>query len=219
LEVGESPVGATFQTVRYRRCEQETIPENTWCGGSVLVYAHAAYGGWQQYQRQEFTLFSEFLCQVQTPSLEFGLVFIDGFSVEAPLQDDPTTSIRRSKLFRSRASIVFISGQVELDASMGITHHMLLTNFLDHGAKGVVGASRAIDRLRARVVVDRFSEVHQRNPNWTVAEILRQLRSDAWEALDNEVNEDTCANYLATFSHIYYGDPLTILRLVPEDDP
>jgi nucleoside phosphorylase len=219
LEVGESPVGATFQTVRYQQREQEAIPESTCCGGGVLVYAHAAYDGWQQYQRQEFTLFSEFLCQVQTPSSEFGLVFIDGFSIEAPLHDDPTTLIRRSKLFRSRGSIVFISGQVDLDASMGVTHHMLLTKFLDYGAKGIVGISRPIDRLRARTVVDQFSEVHRQNPDCTVPEILRQLRSNAWEALDNEVNEDTCAIYLATFSHIYYGDPLTVLRLLPQGDP
>jgi nucleoside phosphorylase len=219
LEAGKSPVGVTFQTVRYRQMAVETTPENTCCGGGILVYAHAAYGGWQQYQRQEFALFPEFLSQMQKPTVEFGLVFIDGYSFEAPLQSSPTAYIKRSKLFKNRASIVFISGQVDLDVSIGVTHQMLLANFLDYGAKGVVGISRPIKQVQARAVVDRFSEAHQRNPDWTVAEILRQLRSDAWEALDNEVNEDTCANYLATFSHIYYGDPLTVLRLVPEDDP
>jgi nucleoside phosphorylase len=219
LEAGESPVGVTFQTVRYRSMAVETVPENTYCGGGILVYANAAYGGWQQYQRQEFALFPEFLSQMQKSTVEFGLVFIDGYSFEAPLQSSPTAYIKRSKLFKNRASIVFISGQVDLDVSIGVTHQMLLTNFLDYGAKGVVGVSRPIAGSQARVVVDRFSEAHQRNPDWTVAEILRQLRSDAWEALDNEVNEDTCANYLATFSHIYYGDPLTVLRLVPEDNP
>jgi nucleoside phosphorylase len=219
LEAGESPIGVTFQTVRYRQTSLETTPENTCCGGGILVYANAAYGGWQQYQRQEFSMFPEFLNQMQKPTLEFGLVFIDGYSFEAPLQSSPTAYIKRSKLFKNRASIVFISGHVDLDVSIGVTHQMLLTNFLDYGAKGVVGVSRPIDRLRARTVVDQFSEVHRQNPDCTVPEILRQLRSNAWEALDNEVNEDTCAIYLATFSHIYYGDPLTVLRLIPQDDP
>ncbi|MEP0883729.1 5'-methylthioadenosine/S-adenosylhomocysteine nucleosidase [Trichocoleus sp. ST-U3] len=213
LELGKKPVGVAFQTVRQRQIESEAAPMNPCCGGGVLVYAHAEYGEWQRYQRQQFTVFQEFLSQMQKPATEFGLVFIDGFSVEEPLKSSPTAYIKRSKLFKSGTSIVFISGQLHLDASIDLSHRTLLTNFLEHGAKGIVGTLRRIDRIRAKEVVEQFSDEHRRHPEWTVPEILRGLRERVWEALEDEVNENTCAAYLATFLHVYYGNPMTRLQL------
>jgi len=213
LESGKKPVGVSFQTVRQRQIEPESIPVNACCGGGVLVYAHAKYGGWQGYKRQQFTVFQEFLSQMQKPATEFGLVFIDGFSVEEPLKSSPIAYIKRSRLFKLGTSIVFISGQLHLDASIGLTHRMLLTNFLEHGAKGIVGTLRPINRARAKEVVEQFSEEHRQHPEWTIPEILRQLRQRVWEALEDEVNENTCAAYLATFLHVYYGNPTTRLQL------
>ncbi|PSB23147.1 hypothetical protein C7B76_01075 [filamentous cyanobacterium CCP2] len=213
LESGAKPVGVAFQTVRQRQMEPEAAPLNACCGGGVLVYAHAKYGGWQRYQRQQFTVFQEFLSQMQKPATEFGLVFIDGYSVEEPLKSSPTAYIKRSKLFRSGTSIVFISGQLHLDASIGLTHRTLLTNFLEHGAKGIVGTLRRIDRVRAKEVVELFSEEHRQHPDRTIPEILRRLRGRVWEALEDEVSENTCASYLATFLHVYYGNPMTRLQL------
>lgn len=217
LESGKKPVGVAFQTVRQRQIESEAAPMNPCCGGGVLVYAHAEYGGWQRYQRQQFTVFQEFLSQMQKPATEFGLVFIDGFSVEEPLKSSPTAYIKRSKLFKGGTSIVFISGQLHLDAAIGLTHRTLLTNFLQHGAKGIVGTLRRIDRIRAKEVVEQFSDEHRRHPEWTVPEILRRLRERVWEALEDEVNENTCAAYLATFLHVYYGNPMTRLQLAPAE--
>jgi nucleoside phosphorylase len=213
LESGAKPVGVAFQIVRQKQMELEVAPVNACCGGGVLVYAHAKYGGWQRYQRQQFTVFQEFLSQMQKPATEFGLVFIDGFSVEEPLKSSPTAYIKRSKLFRSGTSIVFISGQLHLDASIGLTHRMLLTNFLEHGAKGIVGTLKRIDRAKAKEVVELFSEEHRQHPEWTIPEILRRLRERMWEALEDEVNENTCASYLATFLHVYFGNPMTRLQL------
>lgn len=212
LESGVKPVGVAFQTVRQRQME-EVAPVSACCGGGVLVYAHAKYEGWQRYQRQQFTVFQEFLSQMQKPATEYGLVFIDGYSVEEPLKSSPTAYIKRSKLFRSGTSIVFISGQLHLDASIGLTHRTLLTNFLEHGAKGIVGTLKRLDRARAKEVVDLFSEEHRQHPEWTVPEILRRLRERLWEALEDEVNENTCAAYLATFLYVYYGNPMTRLQL------
>jgi nucleoside phosphorylase len=217
LESGKKPVGVAFQIVRQRQIEAEAISVNPCCGGGVLVYAHAEYGGWQRYQRQQFTVFQEFLSQMQKPTAEFGLVFIDGFSVEEPLKSSPTAYIKRSKLFKGGTSIVFISGQLNLDAAIGLTHRTLLTNFLEYGAKGIVGTLRRVDRTRAKEVVDQFSDEHRRHPEWTVPEILRRLRERMWEALEDEVNANTCAAYLATFLHVYYGNPMTRLQLTPAE--
>ncbi|MEM9007067.1 MAG: 5'-methylthioadenosine/S-adenosylhomocysteine nucleosidase [Cyanobacteria bacterium P01_F01_bin.86] len=216
LESGAKPVGVVFQTVRqWQKMEPKTMPVTACCGGGVLVYAHERYGGWHGYEQRPFTVFQEFLRQMQTPEEEFGLVFIDGFSVEEPLRNSPTAYIKRSKLFKSGTSIVFISGQLHLDASIGLkTHRALLTNFLEHGAKGVVGTLRGVERSRAKEVVEQFSEEHRQNPEWTVPEILRRIRERVWEALEDEVNENNCAAYLTTFLHVYYGNPITRLQLV-----
>ncbi len=213
LESGKKPVGVAFQTVRQRQIESEAAPMSSYCGGGVLVYAHAEYGGWQRYQRQQFTVFQEFLSQMQKTAAAFGLVFIDGFSVEEPLKSSLTAYIKRSKLFKSGTSIVFISGQLNLDASIGLSHRTLLTNFLEHGAKGIVGTLRRVDRIRAKDVVEQFSDEHRQHSEWTVPEILRRLRERVWESLEDEVNENTCAAYLATFLHVYYGNPMTKLQL------
>ena len=218
LESGEKPVGVAFQTVRQRQIEPEAASVNACCGGGVLVYAHAKYGGWQGYQRQQFTVFQEFLSQMQKPAAAYGLVFIDGFSVEEPLKSSPTVYIKRSKLFKSGTSIVFISGQLQLDTSISLTHRTLLDHFIEYGAKGIVGTLRRVDRARAKAVVDQFSEEHRQHPEWTVPEILRQLRKRVWKALEDEVNENTCASYLSTFLHVYYGNPMIRLQLASVKD-
>jgi hypothetical protein len=89
-----------------------------------------------------------------------------------------------------------------------------LNDFLEYGAKGIIGTLRQVDRARAKEVVDLFLEEHRQHPEWTVPEILRRLRERVWEALDDEVNENTCASYLATFLHVYYGNPMIKLQLV-----
>jgi nucleoside phosphorylase len=213
LKLEEKPVGVAFQTVRQRRTESESVPVDFCCGGKILVYAHAGYKGWHQYQQEKFTVFQEFLSQMQKPSAEFGLVFIDGFSFEEPLKKRLDVYLENSKLFNSHPSIVFISGQIDLDASIALTHRAWLNDFLEYGAKGIVGTLRQVDRARAKKVVDQFSHEHRRHPEWTVPEILRRLRERVWEALEDEVNENTCAAYLATFLHVYYGNPMTVLQL------
>lgn len=60
-------------------------------------------------------------------------------------------------------------------------------------------------------VVELFSDEYQRHPEWTVPELLRRLCEQAWETLENEVNENTCGAYLAIFLHVYYGNPMTRL--------
>jgi len=213
LKLEKKPVGVAFQTVRQRRIESESVPVDFCCGGGILVYAHAAYRGWQPYQQKQFTVFQEFLNQMQKPSAEFGLIFIDGFSFEEPLKKPLDVYLENSKLFNNRPSIVFISGQIDLDASISLTHRAWLNDFLEYGAKGIVATLRQVDRARAKEVVNQFSDEHRRHPEWTVPEILRRLRERVWEALEDEVNKNTCEAYLATFLHVYYGNPMTKLQL------
>jgi nucleoside phosphorylase len=216
LKLRDKPIGVVFRTVRTVRLWQTDLESGSvdfCCGGEILVYAYAAHRAWKQYQQKHFTVFQEFLRQIQKPSAEFGLVFIDGFSFEEPLKKPLDVYLENSRLFNSRSSIVFISGQINLDASIALTYRAWLSDFLEYGAKGVVATLRQVDRARAKEVVELFSEEHQQHPEWTVSEILRRLRERMWEALEDEVNENTCASYLATFLHVYFGNPMTRLQL------
>jgi nucleoside phosphorylase len=211
-KIEEIPVGVAFQTVRQRRIETEA-PVDSCCGGGILGYTYDEYRGWQQYQQKRFTVFQEFLRQMQNPSTDFGLVFIDGFSFEEPLRKPLDVYLENSKLFSSRPCIVFVSGHMNLDTSITPSYRSWLNDFLEYGAKGIIGTLRQVDRARAKEVVDRFSEEHRQHPEWTVPEILRRLRERVWEAWKDEVNESTCSSYLATFLHVYYGNPMTRLQL------
>ena len=218
LKLKEKPVGVAFRTARQRQIEPELVSVDFCCGGGILGYACAEYRGWQQYQQKRFTVFQDFLRQMQNPSTDFGLVFIDGFSFEETLRKPLDVYLENSKLFNSRPCIVFVSGQMNLDTSITPSYRSWLNDFLEYGAKGIIGTLRQVDRARAKEFVEQFSKELssvecRKHPEWTIPEILRRLRERVWEAWKDDVNENTCASYLATFLHVYYGNPTTRLQL------
>lgn len=81
--------------------------------GKPLAYSEEIHPNGQK----RFIVFQEFLRQMQNPSAEFDLVFIDGFSFEETLKKPLDVYLENSKLFNSRPSIVFMSGKINLDDS------------------------------------------------------------------------------------------------------
>lgn len=220
LEVDGVPLGAAMQTIHQCPDIQKSDAVEHCCQGAVLAYTTAQTHGWQtSYSYQYCSEFPEFLGNLQRPQTDYGLVFIDGFGVQESLQLNPTASIKRSALFKSRSSIVFVNGQLTFDKSVALSHSMFLTLFLRHGARGVIGTLKWVKAEAAEKVVETFftlfKEQSQNRP-LTVPAILRQMRQQANERLNNEVLTDKiCALYLATFLYVYYGNPLTILQLTP----
>ncbi|MGK7877058.1 MAG: hypothetical protein AB4426_28335 [Xenococcaceae cyanobacterium] len=53
------------------------------------------------------------------------------------------------------------------------------------------------------------------SPNLSVAAILRKLRFSVVENLPAEPTIQDLLHFIYTFMYVYYGNPMTILRLIP----
>ncbi|MEH1826725.1 MAG: 5'-methylthioadenosine/S-adenosylhomocysteine nucleosidase [Nostoc sp.] len=215
LELDKTPLGAVLQTVRCRPLESETSPVDPGCKGRILLYAKPEYSELESFQPHKLSDFTDFLKNLQQPQSEFGLVFIDGSSFTEPL-NIPTVYLKYSKLFKARSSVVFIGGQLLLDGTMILRFRNFLKAFVTYGAKGVVGTLKTIDANKAAIVVNSFFTEYQKDPTSTIPELLRRLRQQAVQRLEEEVFTDENGEfYLATFMHVYYGNPMTVMQLVP----
>ena len=221
LEVDEKPLGIALQTVRFCPAIPEADIVEHCCRGGVLAYASASNQPWQTaYLFQRHAEFYEFLGNLQTSKADYGLVYIDGLGLQAMLQKNPTVFIKRSHLFKSRASLVFVNGQISFHESLSLSHAAFLTLFLRYGAKGVIGSLRRVDIEAAQQVVEMFFDwLKKQSPDLpvTVPALLKQMRQQAYERLNEEVSGEACALYLATFLYVYYGNPRTLLHLTPAD--
>lgn len=222
LEVEGMPLGVAVQTIHHCPDIQTNDIAEPCCRGGVLAYAAAASQSWQAtYRFHYYSEFREFLSNLKTSQIDYGLVYIDGLELRAALQQNPTASIKRSRLFRSRASLVFVNGQMAFDESVPLSHSAFLTLFLRYGARGVIGSLKRVNTEAAQQVVEMFfSGRKEQNPDVqvTVPTILQRMRQQVYKRLDEEDSSDElCALYLATFLYVYYGHPQTLLHLTPAD--
>jgi len=214
MELDGHPLGAVMQTVRCRTVEPETTPVQPCCEGQVLMYANPKYSELKSFQRCHLSDFQQFLDNLQQPEADFGLVFIDGSSLPEPLTS-LTARLKRSRLFKTRSSVVFVGGQLSLDGTDIRRYRKFFTTFLTYGAKGVVGTLKAVeDNKTAQVVSSLFAE-YRKHPELTMPELLHRLRQQAAQRLEEEVLTDENGGfYLAAFMHVYYGNPMAILKLL-----
>ncbi len=214
LELDGHPLGTVMQTVRCRAVEPETIPMQQCCEGQVLMYAKPEYSELQGFQRCHLSDFQRFLDNLQQPEVDFGLVFIDGSSLPE-LLTSLTARLKRSRLFKTRSSVVFVGGQLSLDGTDIRRYRKFFTTFLTYGAKGVVGTLKAIEDSKTAPVVSSLFAEYRKHPELTMPELLHRLRQQAAQRLEDEVLTDENGGfYLAAFMHVYYGNPMAILKLL-----
>lgn len=221
LEVNEMPLGIALQTIRSSPDISGVDTAEPCCRGGVLAYASASDQPWQTaYSFQCHAEFREFLGHLQTSKADYGLVYIDGLGLQPALQHNPTAFIKRARLFKSRASLVFVNGQLSFDKSLSLSHAAFLTLFLRYGARGVIGSLRKVNTEAAQQVVEIFFDwLKKQSPDLqvTVPAMLKQMRQQAYERSIEEGTDEAYALYLATFLYIYYGNPKTLLHLTPAD--
>jgi nucleoside phosphorylase len=223
LQVGEIPLGVAVQTIH--ECAGISKPNamTPCCQGEVLAYASTGTQRWQTaYRHRHHSEFEEFLRHLQQPQTDYGLVYIDAMNLREKLRLNPTAFIKRSRLLKTRASLVFVAGQVSFDESLPLNHAKFLHLFLRYGAKGVIGCLKRVDTNAARQIAEIFFAGFKQQPSdspATVPAMLRQMRQNVHDRLNNEeLCDDLCALYLATFLYVYYGDPQTLLHLIPADN-
>lgn len=87
------------------------------------------------------------------------------------------------------------------------------TFFLENGAVGVIGTlCKVIDKYAAIISSNFFTE-YKKNPNLSVATILKNLRAKAVEKYQQERNQENKYLLISTFMYVYYGNPLAKLNI------
>lgn len=122
---------------------------------------------------------------------------------------------------KTSRSIVFMnachSGQLRRERHYtGETYRMgLATFFLERGASGVIGTMGKIEDRYAPRIAQIFLAEYQKAPNLSVAAVLRKIREQALHNLQTNPSEENWSLFLFTFMYVYYGNPMTVLRLIP----
>jgi hypothetical protein len=88
------------------------------------------------------------------------------------------------------------------------------TFFLKRGASGVIGTLSKVDDSYAAKISQKFFEEYEKDSNRPVAEIIRYLKEQSLKNyLDKKTTENTYS-FVFTFMYIYYGNPMTKLKLI-----
>ncbi|MBL1197856.1 MAG: CHAT domain-containing protein [Nostoc sp. GBBB01] len=85
--------------------------------------------------------------------------------------------------------------------------------FLGQGARGVIGTLAAVDSTVATNFARGLIEESLNSSDLSVAEILKKLRFKAVENLGDEPTLEQLKFFINTFMYVYYGSPMTVLRL------
>lgn len=87
--------------------------------------------------------------------------------------------------------------------------------FFRKGAKGVIGTLGGVgDRYAARIARDLMQACWD-SPSLSVAALLRDIRAKVVADLEKEPTLHNHLAFIYTFMYVYYGNPMTVLRLTP----
>ncbi len=121
-------------------------------------------------------------------------------------------------LFRGSRSIVFInachSGRQE--APSWLPHGYcagFVELFLAKGARGVIGTLGAVGDAHAAKFARELIDESLRSRNLSVAALLRELRFRVVKSLPEQPTTQDLLPFIYTFMYVYYGNPMTVLRL------
>jgi hypothetical protein len=123
-------------------------------------------------------------------------------------------------LVKNSQGIVFInachSGREQAHSSIPHSYRMgFIELFLAKGARGVIGTLGAVGDSHAAKFAHALIEESLRSPNLSVAALLRKLRLRVVENLPEQPTTQDLLPFIYTFMYVYYGNPMTVLRLSP----
>jgi hypothetical protein len=123
-------------------------------------------------------------------------------------------------LVKNSQGIVFInachSGREQAHSSIPHSYRMgFIELFLAKGARGVIGTLGAVGDSHAANFAHALIEESLRSPNLSVAALLRKLRLRVVENLPEQPTTQDLLPFIYTFMYVYYGNPMTVLRLIP----
>ncbi|WNZ46129.1 CHAT domain-containing protein [Leptolyngbya boryana CZ1] len=212
------------------------------CHGSIVAYANqkelqgvaAEMTLLKQYEAECFEDIKDFFGHLKQTRSRVSLVFIasHGFLEEkdiraAALGEKSAKGARISlrelegrdlRFLKTWRSIVFMnachSGRLRkgrrCEERLGFA-----TYFLQQGAAGVIGTMGEVKDEYAPRIAENFLSEYRQAPSLSVAEILQKIRADALRKLQEQETDEHAYLFLFTFMYVYYGNPMTVLRLAP----
>ncbi|MBD2039250.1 CHAT domain-containing protein [Microcoleus sp. FACHB-672] len=123
-------------------------------------------------------------------------------------------------LVKNSQGIVFInachSGREQAHSSIPHSYRMgFIELFLASGARGVIGTLGTVgDSYAAKFAYDLIQE-SLRSPNLSVAALLQELRFKMVANFPDKPTNEEWESFIYTFMYVYYGNPMTVLRLTP----
>ncbi|MFN6516081.1 MAG: CHAT domain-containing protein [Nostoc sp. CreGUA01] len=90
--------------------------------------------------------------------------------------------------------------------------------FLAQGARGVIGTLAAVGDIYAAEFACELIKESLCFPQLSVAAILKKLRSKAVENLGDNPTEKQLLSLIYRFMYVYYGNPMTVLRLTRQGE-
>lgn len=123
-------------------------------------------------------------------------------------------------LLKKSAGIVFInachSARHQSHSSIPSNYQIgFVELFLKKGARGVIGTLGGVgDKYAAEIARD-LMQACMDSPSLSVAALLRDIRAKVVADLAKEQTPDNLLAFIYTFMYVYYGNPMTVLRLTP----
>ncbi|MBD2770885.1 CHAT domain-containing protein [Iningainema tapete] len=131
-------------------------------------------------------------------------------------------ALRRCQLnaVKNSQGIVFInachSGREQAHSSIPHSYRMgFVELFLAKGARGVIGTLGAVGDSHAAEFARDLIKESLRSPNHSIAALLKKLRLKVVEKLPEQPTTQDILPFIYTFMYVYYGNPMTVLRLTP----
>lgn len=123
-------------------------------------------------------------------------------------------------LIKKSQGIVFMnachSGRQQAHSSIPHSYRMgFIELFLAKGARGVIGTLGAVGDTYAAKFAHDLIEESLNSPNLSVAALLRKMRLRIVESLPEQPTREDFEDFIYTFMYVYYGNPMTVLRLTP----
>jgi len=211
------------------------------CQGNIVAYANrkelqgvaAEVTLLARYKAECFENIKEFFSHLRQVRSQVSLIFIasHGFLEEdsraAALGEKSAKGTRISlrelegrdlRFLKTWRSIVFMnachSGRLQRD-QRSQERLGFATYFLQQGAAGVIGTMGEVKDEYAPRIAEDFLAEYRKSPSLSVAEVLQNIRAEALRKLQATETDEHAYLFLFTFMYVYYGNPMTVLRLMP----
>ncbi len=195
LEILEQLQAVVYRSSQHNIKEfQKHLQQNDDVCGFVYISCHGAFNnnlreitlGSESDQEQQLKLIALRKCQLHLVKNSQGIVFLNACH----------------------------SGREQAHSSIPHSYRMgFIELFLAKGARGVIGTLGAVGDSHAAKFARELIEESLRSPNLSVAALLRKLRLKVVENLPDEPTTPDLLPFIYTFMYVYYGNPMTVLRL------